>query len=194
IDISNHQKNIDWESISKKESIYFAFIKATEGESYKDKYFKYNWEKSLKVGIYRGAYHYYISSSTGENQAKNFIEVVPKESGSLPPVVDIEEDGLSVEEFDKELGNFNKILEETYGQKPIIYTVSNLYEKYIKGKYKDNPIWIRDIVKPPNNDKIEWQFWQYSNRGHISGIDSYVDLNVFNGDENDFKTLIKIKE
>lgn len=35
--------------------------------------------------------------------------------------------------------------------------------------------------------------WQYGNRGRIDGIDTYVDVNVFNGEIEELKQL-SIKE
>jgi lysozyme len=47
IDVSRHQRNIDWEAVSKMKhkdvSIQFAFIKASEGRTVIDEYFKSNW-------------------------------------------------------------------------------------------------------------------------------------------------------
>jgi hypothetical protein len=44
-----------------------------------------------------------------------------------------------------------------------------------------------DIVKHPSlKDDRAWTFWQFNNRGRISGIDAYVDINVFHEDEAAF--------
>jgi lysozyme len=188
IDISHHQNNIDWNKVS-KENYSFVYMKATEGEDYVDSLFETNWTQTSDNNLYKGAYHYFKITSTGKDQANNFIKTVPKEKNCLPPVVDIEENGLSVENFNKELSDYISILEEHYNQKVIIYTVYSLYDEYIKGNYKNNQIWIRDIVKNPSIDE-EWLIWQYSNRGHVDGIDTYVDLNVFNGTKNDFMSLL----
>ena len=56
------------------------------------------------------------------------------------------------------------------------------YDQYLIDEFKDHPIWIRDIFKRPElSDKREWLIWQFANRGHLKGIDMYVDLNVLNG-------------
>ena len=73
-------------------------------------------------------------------------------------------------------------VEKYYGQKPVLYVMYPYYEEYIKGRFEDCPIWIRDIVKHPSlSDVREWTFWQYCNRGHVEGIDTYVDLNCYSG-------------
>lgn len=191
IDVSNYQKEIDWKQVAANKKINFVFIKATEGNDYQDKYFKKNWEAASQVQLYKGAYHYFTTKSSGKEQAENFIKVVPLEKGCLPPVIDIEENGLHKETFKKELTDFIKLLEEKYKQKPILYVVYPLYDEYIRGDFKQYPIWIRDIVKPPKlSDKKQWLFWQYCNRGRIEGISTYVDLNVFDGDTSKLKSLL----
>jgi len=35
-----------------------------------------------------------------------------------------------------------------------------------------------------------WKLWQYSDKGSVRGINGYVNLDAFNGDEDDLKRLI----
>lgn len=49
-------------------------------------------------------------------------------------------------------------------------------EAYLGTDFDDYPIWIRDIFALPNI--ASWTLWQYKSRGHISGIDGFVDLNT----------------
>ena len=192
LDISNHQSNIDWNKVKQAEKYRFVFIKATEGNDYKDKYFYENWNNAKEIGILRGAYHYFTTGSSGKEQAQNFINVVPKEMGTLPPVVDVEEFGKSKDQFCKELKDFILCIEQFYEQKPIIYVMYPHYNSYIKGDFEDYAIWIRDILKYPSlNDDREWKFWQYSNRGRVKGINNYVDLNYFNGSMQELQSLAK---
>ena len=182
IDISHYQGNISWERIAKNKKLKFVYIKATEGNDYKDDYFETNWEEASKIDVYRGAYHYFTTKSSGIEQAENFINTVPVESGCLPPVIDIEDDRAEKDVFNKNLMDYINMIEEKYQQKPILYVVYPLYEKYIKGAFDEYPIWIRDIVKPPKlSDDRQWLFWQYNNRGRFDGDNVYYDLNVFNG-------------
>lgn len=191
IDVSNHQKDIDWEAVAKSENIKFAFIKATEGMEFKDKYFKSNWDAATKTNLYVGAYHYFKITSSGKEQAENFINMVPQVRGVLPPVIDLEENGLEKDKFNRELQDYIDMVEQHYGQRPILYVVYPIYNQYIKGEFEEYQIWIRDIVKPPRlSDNRDWAFWQYSDRGKISGISTFVDLNVFKGSSNDLKSLL----
>jgi lysozyme len=191
IDVSNHQGKIDWTEVAGHKKIIFAYMKATEGSDYRDKYFEANWAAVSQTRLYKGAYHFFSESDSGYAQAMNFIETVPAESGCLPPVVDIEESRLDRETFRKELDDFLSLVEMAYGQKPIIYVSNLTYEKYIKGAYHANPVWIRGVVVPPGlRDGRKWLLWQYSNRGNIDGIGEFTDLNVFQGEMSDFAALL----
>ncbi|WP_021171119.1 Lysozyme M1 precursor [Sporomusa ovata DSM 2662] len=186
IDVSAYQGMINWETVAQNKRLHFVFIKASEGMDYQDSYFRKNWDESNNRGILRGAYHYFRTTSSGLAQARNFESIVPAEQGSLPPVVDVEEDGLKEEE----LKTFLDELESHYKQKPIIYVVYPLYDKYIKNEFTDYPIWIRDVIKTPRlSDGREWSFWQYCNRGRIKGIDTFVDINIYAKDYEELRKL-----
>jgi lysozyme len=66
-------------------------MKATEGITMVDPYFKRNWKNCRQMHLPRGAYHYYLANKSGAGQAKNFIKTVQLNPGDLPPVVDIEQ-------------------------------------------------------------------------------------------------------
>lgn len=77
-------------------------------------------------------------------------------------------------------------LEAYYGVKPIIYTSSNLYIKYLLGSYTGYDLWMSNTSCEP---LANWTFWQYSFEGMLPGfsMDNIpVDLNVYNGSEKDF--------
>ena len=77
IDVSAYQGEIDWQILSKN-NIFFAYIKATEGSSFVDKNFAYNFSEAQKTDLHVGAYHFFSYDSSGEIQAQNFIEnVIP---------------------------------------------------------------------------------------------------------------------
>ena len=54
IDISHHQKTIDWNKV-KESGISFVFVKATEGIDYLDSMFIFNWQSLESIGLIRGA-------------------------------------------------------------------------------------------------------------------------------------------
>ena len=190
IDVSSYQKRIDWKSVAQTGEYTFVFIKATEGENYKDAYFQANWRGTKEQGLLRGAYHFYTSYLPGAEQADNYISVVPKEAGMLPPVLDLEVTGKDRTVMLHEIKVFLDRLEQHYGMKPIIYADFNRYTEYIKGNFDNYAIWIRNVLAPPQwSNMTNWTFWQYCDRGHVAGIPEMVDLNVFYGDRDRFDQI-----
>ena len=195
VDVSSYQGKINWDVIS-MENIDFAYIKATEGSTYMDDNFKYNWDEANKTDLKVGAYHFFSYDSTGIEQAQNFINTVPILDGMLPPVIDVEfygnnkQNPISKDKTSIILDELLYEIEKHYNQKPIIYATMKSYKLYLKNDYKDYMIWIRDIFDYPTlPDGREWTFWQYSNRVKLNGYngkEKFIDINIFNGIEADF--------
>lgn len=188
IDVSNHQGEIDWDKV-KEDDCTFAFIKATEGDSFVDSFFKDNWKQAHDVGIKRGAYVFFSMKTTGKKQADLFIKTVPKDKDALPPVIDLELDVNlhSKGAVQKELDVLIEKLEDHYGVKPILYINYTNYYAYIYEEYLDYPIWISDITTTtgPTLDR-DWVFWQYTHTGTINGVKGDVDRNQYIGDYQEF--------
>ena len=190
VDVSSYQGNIEWEILA-SQNISFAFIKATEGSSFVDPYFEYNYTEAQKTKLRIGAYHFFSYDSPGKTQADNFIKVVEKHEGMLPPVIDLEfyadkaKNPPEQSEVRKELDDLINELELHYEMKPIIYATKKSYVLYLEGAYKDYDIWIRDVLtKPRLSDNRKWVFWQYTDRKYLAGYkgkEKYIDMNVFNG-------------
>ena len=184
IDVSHYQGEIDWQTLSSQE-LSFTFIKATEGSSYVDECFAYNFAEAQKCGIAVGAYHFFSFDSPGETQAENFIGHVAPFEGMLPPVIDLEFYGDNVknppdrELVSVELEALIDALEAYYRLKPIIYTTEKAYEIYLSGEYDEYDIWIRDVVaKPKLSDGREWTFWQYTNRETLDGYKGEENISM----------------
>jgi lysozyme len=198
IDISSHQHQIDWNRFTGTE-VNFVLIKATEGGDFKDPMFQSNWQNVQLKGSIAGAYHFFTFCKSGREQAHNYIETVPRSKQSLPPVIDLEFSGnckstLTPAALDRELNTFMTIVENFYKKKPILYVTYEFYDRYLQHKYPNTPIWISDFYsfnKLPNlSDSKPWLFWQYSERGRLAGVPTFVDLNVFSGTKSQFERLV----
>lgn len=196
IDVSHFQNYVDWSSVKKIEveqiQIEFAFIKATEGLAKVDRQYKRNWRKAEQAGVTRGAYHFFLATKSGKNQAKNFISNVELQAGDLPPVLDVEQlYGVSPAKMRKEVREWLTIVEDYYKVRPIIYTYVNFYENFMSGEFDDYPLWAAHYLKKDKpRIKRSWVFWQHSEKGRVNGITRPVDFNVFNGDRSDFEDLL----
>lgn len=196
IDVSHYQGEIQWREME-EQSIDFAYIKATEGSSSVDECFARNWREARETSIYMGAYHFFSFDSDGKTQGEHFIRTVGDLQGCLCPVVDVEYYGNkeknppSLRDVKRELGILLELLEETYGKKPIIYTTYQVHNKYIGDNFGDYPLWIRNVYYYPMFGKRgDWQFWQYSDTGRMSGyqgVESCIDRDVFRGSREELK-------
>ena len=196
IDVSHYQSNIDWAAVKamqvKEVKISFAFVKATEGLDDVDNNFRRNWFNTKQAGVIRGAYHFFNSGKSGKAQAENFISMVALQKGDMPPVLDVEQsNGASAENIQQRVKDWLNRVQEYYKIKPIIYTNIDFYENFLTDKFNDYPLWIAHyLVQDKPRIRRNWLFWQYNEKGHVNGIDAYVDFNVFNGDSTDFRKLL----
>jgi len=188
IDVSRYQQNMDWSAVQ-KDNVHFSFIKATQGQKYKDPYFKRNWQKAKRSGIARGAYHFFEFGDAAhvKKQARNFINTVKLERGDLPPVLDIEVEPTQRNYLDLIHIWVNEI-QKHYGRDPIIYTNEFFYNTYLANNVNGLPLWIAKYNhKPPKlKDGRYWDFWQYRDNGKNYARKGHIDLNVYCCDEKRF--------
>lgn len=195
-DVSHHQGDIDWKKISPQQ-YQFVYLKATEGGDYQDDKFQDYWLEARERGMRVGAYHFFRLCRDGDIQAQNFIKTVPIKTNALPPVIDLEYDSNCINTFTKEqllkqIKTMHDQLQTHYAKQPIFYTSKVFYNMVLTGEFKDTPIWIREYKEQPDlKDGRPWTFWQKTNQGKISGINKNVDLNVFHGDEKQWKQFLE---
>ena len=190
VDISSYQADVDMKKL-KQQGVEFVYIKATEGSSHQDEYFKENWKNASEAQLPSGAYHFFSYDSPGLTQAENFIDTMGEDiKGRLIPVVDVEYYGdkeinpPEKEDVIEELSVFLNTLEKQYGVKPMIYTRSDIYDIYLEGTFDSYPYWISSLYTPIDwKYHGDWYIWQYLNRGILDGYEGgeqYIDLNVLN--------------
>ncbi|CAA7196391.1 glycoside hydrolase family 25 protein [Chryseobacterium potabilaquae] len=188
-DISHYQniEDIQWDSLSVGNKIIpleFVVIRATMGNQNSDKHFNQFWKEAKKHDMIRGAYHFYRADEDPIIQANNFLENVKLESGDLPPILDIEKvpKRKTNQKLIEDLKVWCKIIEEAYGQKPIIYTYYNYYKDFLEEEFQNYPLWLanyNDVPSPTPNGS--WDFWQFTENGIVHGINTKVDLDIYNG-------------
>ena len=189
IDVSHHQGKIEWEKVKKwkNKKLDFVYIKATEGATYIDETYKTNIKEAKENDFLVGSYHYFRTTSSIENQFQNFIKTIDKSEQDLIPLIDVEEKtNWTNKEFHKNFKAFLNMVENYFGQKPMIYTVNSFYNLNLSGKYKEYHFLIgRYGENAPNmRDKTSWTIWQFSQTGKVEGIPKYVDIDVLNNKYN----------
>jgi len=184
IDLSHYQGNIFWESIGDDSKMAYVYLKATEGGDRVDDKYKENIELAHRYGIKVGSYHFYRPKISQKIQLENFMAQCRPEDQDLIPMIDIEtRSGLSQEVFIDSLFTFLNLIEEAYKQKPLIYVGANFYDNNLQNKLNDYKIMVAQYTErePILKDNHDITMWQYTGKGHINGINGYVDKSRFMG-------------
>ncbi len=192
MDVSGHQGNVAW-STAYNNGARFAYVKATEGTSYKNPYFAQQYNGSYNVGMIRGAYHFALpNNSGGAAQADFFVNNGGGWSGdgrTLPPALDIEYNpygatcfGLSRASMISWIKAFSDRVHYRTNKYPMIYTTIDWWTTCTGNTSafaSTNPFWIaRYSSTPPTAPagSATWTIWQYADSGIFPG-----DQNRFNG-------------
>ncbi len=194
IDVSQYQGRIDWSqvlTINDQFAIDYIFIRATMGERAKDSKFKENWTAVKQNNKLRGAYHYFRPNENSIRQANNFIKTVDLETGDLPPVLDIEEmpRNQSMDSLKTGLKRWLDQVEKHYKIKPILYSGDKYFADFLEKEFADYTLWIANYNFWVEKPKKHWNFWQFSEKGTVTGIKGPVDLNMFAGDIEELEDL-----
>ena len=192
IDVSEYQSQIDWDEVLlSKHPLRFVFIRATMGSNGLDAEFTRNWSETKRVGLQRGAYHYYRPFENSSDQAKHFMANVRLQAGDMPPVLDVERmSPFGAANLREGIKNWLKIIEKHYHCKPIIYTGRYFYEQQLKGFVDGYPLWIASYGEHHQVAHLPWQWYQFSEKMVVHGIATEVDGNFFKGSVQKLRTFV----
>ena len=198
IDISSYQGKLKWSRWTKRDKD-FAYVKATEGTSYKNPYFKSQYGGAAKAGMIRGAYHFASpNGKAGYKQARYFVKNGggwSADGKTLPGVLDIEYNpygstcyGVSKKKMVKWVSSFTREYKKLTGADAVIYTTTDWWTRCTgsSGAFaKTNPLWVaRYGTKKPGTLPEGWTkatFWQYTS--------DPLDQDVFPGKMKRLKAL-----
>ncbi|HEX5569084.1 MAG TPA: lysozyme [Streptomyces sp.] len=198
IDVSHWQGTINWTSV-RNAGIQFAWIKATEGTSYKDPMFNTNYPAAYHAGVIRGAYHFALPNvSSGATQAGYFASnggAWSRDNLTLPGVLDIEHNpygamcyGLSTTQMRSWINDFYNTYKARTGRDVVIYTTASWWNTCTgswTGMSGKSPLWIAHWTTNSSptlpSGFPTWTVWQYTSTGTVSGVSGNVDRNKFNG-------------
>ena len=184
IDLSHYQGEVFWETVGENTKMAYVYLKATEGGDRIDEMYERNINLAHRYGLKVGSYHFYRPKTEQIKQLENFkTQCLPGEQ-DLIPMIDIEtKQGLNTEEFCDSLMKFLTLVEEAYKQKPLLYTGTNFYNKYLQGKIDDYQLMIAQytVREPVLADDRDFTLWQYTGKGRIVGVSGYIDKSRFMG-------------
>ncbi len=182
IDVSAHQGSIDWGAVA-ADGVHAAYVKATEGATFRDPRFAENWRGARAAGLQVGAYHFFTLCRSGADQATNLISTLAgvdgaSGSGTLPVAVDLELSGNCSArppraQVQAEVDAFVEAVEAATGRPVVYYLLGSWAERY--PPTSDRTHWARRLLWRPDGD---WAWWQVNSRARVDGIDGPVDLNV----------------
>ncbi len=185
-DVSDYDPNTQWGAV-RNGGYQFAFIKATEGSTFKNSLFNSDWAAALSSGVIRGAYHFFHPGDDPKAQAQFFLATIgPLRQNDLPPVLDWEvTDGVSVSTQIQNAQIWLQQVEAATGKTPMIYVDPSFWNQLGNPQeFVHYPLYIANYgvncpsIPPPWST---WAFWQ-TGIGSVPGLQSVqADLDVFNG-------------
>ena len=220
IDVSRHQHErdgkcypIDWDrlrithlgTLSDKRvrgkvdyPVSFAYVKSTEGCTVFNAYYDDDYRDARKAGIRTGTYHFFSLTSGGKAQARHFLEKSHYRKGDLPPVLDVEPTDWQISQAGGAEVMFRQVrawlqeVQREWKVYPILYISQSFALKHmpLAPDLGDNYfVWIARYGEYMPHFKLT--YWQLSPDGRVRGIRGDVDINVYNGYENQYQQFLE---
>lgn len=195
IDVSAYQKDINWEEV-KRSGIDYAFIRVgfrgygEKGSINKDGSFDTNIENAISAGIEVGVYFFSqaITEEEAIEEAGYVLDWINGYNITLPVVIDYEYastvDGLVGRLYNANLSResatnicsqFCAVIENN-GYSPMIYANKDMLENGLNANElaENYRIWLANYGTFTTYEG-EYEFWQYTDHGTVSGISGNVD-------------------
>jgi lysozyme len=195
LDLSHHQEIPHDLNDTRAAGIAAIIHKATEGTKFVDGKVRARYSLAKDAGMLWGLYHFLKppKKTAGKtvdrivDQADHFLTSAIWDSASVL-VCDFEVEGISL----NQVLEFLEYVEKESNQQPALY--SGFLLKQLGGaskltKLADYRLWLAQYgpraVLPKGYDRY-W-LWQYTEKGTIPGVSGSVDLNTYNGTEEELK-------
>ena len=191
IDVSSHQKEIDWAQVAAS-GVSYAMIRAgyrgyETGNINLDQYFVTNIQGALDAGLQVGIYFFSQAMNREEAMAEavQVLEWIRGYDVTYPIVFDWETitgaeartDTVSDETVTECVKAFCAIIESA-GYIPMVYFNQNQgYEVMNLEELSDYDFWLARYTEVPDFE-YHFEMWQYSDSGTVPGIEGAVDLNL----------------
>lgn len=190
IDIASYQGGIDIENVEGD----FIIIKATEGTSYQNPFWKDWAEATLNSGKLLGFYHY-ADGGDPNSEATFFLDTIGDYIGRAILCLDWEEGGnCSYGAMAEWCDPWIATVAERTGATPLLYVSAS-----IRDNFSGHPMWIAQYGyddqhwgftdNPWNEGAYECVIRQYSSEGGIQGYDGNLDKNKAYIDAQEWQRL-----
>lgn len=184
IDVSSWQGEIDFSQV-KASGIEVVYIKSSEGFRSVDSYFEQNYANAKNAGLKVGFYHYVTARSVEDavKQANFFVSTISGKNPDCKLAMDFESFGsLGREEINQIALTFMQTVKNVSGKDVIIYSDEYNANSTFESNLAIYPLWVAqyEVSEPTVREHwSNWAGWQYTDRGEVPGISSYVDRDKF---------------
>lgn len=193
IDVSSHQKQIDWAQV-KASGVDFAMIRVgyrgyEKGTLNMDQFAKANLEGAAAAGLDVGVYFFSqaLTPEEAEEEAYFLLDAIRDYEITMPVVYDWEhvssEDARTADMRDRQiLTDCSRVFLETVeaaGYWPMLYFNRNQGKKLLDlGALDEYDFWLAAYT-PRMTYPYKIKMWQYTNEGIVPGVTGPCDINVF---------------
>ena len=180
IDVSEHQKKINWEKV--KPQIDGAIIRCGYGDndvSQDDKYWAYNVKECERLGIPFGVYLYSYAATEAQakSEAEHAIRLCKGHKLSYPVYIDFEERATG--SMCKRVADIFCAALENAGYCAGVYSYESYWNDFLRG-YDKYTIWIAKYSATKPNIGVKYDAWQFTSGKKMSGItENTVDVSYF---------------
>ncbi|MBY6846737.1 peptidoglycan-binding protein [Clostridium botulinum] len=181
IDISMHNGNIDFKGV-KNVGVNIVIIKATEGVQYIDPLLEQHYQGAKAQNLNIGFYHFMSEKTSPTQQAIDFWNSIKDKNFNVIPTLDIETNnmGRSQRQISDRCIEFLEKFKNLSGYNCMIYAGGYFGRDNLDSRVKKYLGWIAHYgVDRPMETGFNVVGHQYSENGHINGVNGYVDMNNF---------------
>lgn len=191
IDVSEHQGEIDWNSVA-ADGVEWAILRIgrrgyTEGGLFDDTFYAANFSGATAAGLDVGVYFFSqaVNVKEAEEEARFVVKALDGQKLALPVVFDWEEitsddsrtRSVSSDTITSMTNAFCSIVREA-GYDTLVYLNRNAaYRRIDLAALEGTPVWIASYHETPEY-YYDFSIWQYTNEGTVSGVNRTVDLNL----------------
>lgn len=192
IDVSAHQKEIDWKKVAAS-GVEFVMIRlgfrgyGEEGTINLDKYFEQNLAGAKAAGLKVGVYFFSqaITVAEAEEEAVFVLENLKGAALDYPVVFDWEAittskartDGLDIETLTDCAIAFCDAVSYAGYTPMIYYNLPVGYTRYDLSRLTSYDVWFAQYAEKPTM-YYDYRIWQYTDSGSVPGISTKVDMNI----------------
>lgn len=192
IDVSSHNKEIDWQKVYDS-GIRFVYLRVgfrgygSEGILRKDEKFEEYYKGAKKAGLAIGVYFFSQAISHQEAMEEAFftLEAIRHKDITLPVAYDLEDidydhsriDGVSGLVRSENALVFSQKIQEN-GLSCVIYGNKHWMQEVYDASYiQHQPLWFAQYHDYPDVT-FDFMMWQYTDKGRVNGIEGDTDMNL----------------